>query len=572
VTLPSDIEPLLRAINDLADPKRRWLAANALARRVGADELIVFVRDAEIGRSLPAPGFPQTLEHGRIWNELVKRAIEETVAEGQIAAPGGELMHLQAIGLPDGTVLATHGTASDTVDLSLLEILLPMLGALFVAESAAQRAEAQAVLARQSAAQSSELAAKLDTTRADLQRALGVAETATRARDEFLAMVSHELRTPLTSITGWIQLLQQERNAPFVSEGLETIARSAHAQTRLIEDILDFSRINAGKLRLDVRPIEIVEVITAAVEVIRPAADAKGVRIDSVLDPNTGLISGDPDRLQQVVWNLLSNSVKFTERKGRVQIRLERVNSHCEFSVSDTGAGIEPDFLPYVFDRFSQADSTSTRSHGGLGLGLGIVRNLVELHGGTVQAFSPGLGKGATFVVRMPVILAHHLASATESNAATVVDSSDARSEVDLSGVSVLIVEDNEEARRLLTTILNRSGATVTPAENAATALTLLLSNRPDILISDIEMPGEDGYSLIRKIRLQELPSQRTPAIALTAYTRGGDRVRALAAGFQVHIAKPVDPAELVAAVKSLLTMSRGEATPADPSRVRGSS
>ncbi|MCU1244759.1 MAG: sensor hybrid histidine kinase, partial [Acidobacteria bacterium] len=394
--------------------------------------------------------------------------------------------------------------------------------------------------------------------------ALAVADTASRARDEFLATVSHELRTPLTSIIGWLELLREETDPLMRAEGMETIERNAHAQSRLVDDILDFSRINAGKLRLDIRPVELVEVIGRALDVTRPAAEGKEIRLDSVLDPSAGLVSGDPDRLQQVVWNLLSNAVKFTARGGHVQVRLERIDSHCEVTVSDTGEGIPPEFLPFVFDRFSQADSTSTRAHGGLGLGLGIVRQLVELHGGAVAAFSPGVGQGATFAIRLPLLIVHP----REGGDAGRVEPPPLRSAgrgvfadcADLSGISVLLVEDNDDARRLLLTILERCGAIVRSAEGAAAALRLLAAGPSDIIISDIEMPLEDGYSFIRKVRIHEAPSARTPAIALTAYTRSVDRVRALEAGFQAHMSKPVDPAELVAAVRSLLTTtSRGE-------------
>jgi signal transduction histidine kinase/ActR/RegA family two-component response regulator len=583
---------LLGSFAAMADPERRGAAARTLAREFGAEDLIIFVRDEAIGRSLPAPGFPQTLRGSSAWRNLVDRAIAAGTASTEAAS---------AIGLSDGTVAVLLGTpeparvtvgvggresgvgeegasrvtegvggresgvgeegaSSPTPDtrhptpLTELRTLLPLLGALFRAESISRRAEADSILARQAAAQSTELAAKLDVTRAELQRAVVVAENATRARDEFLASVSHELRTPLTSIIGWIQLLREETDPAQVAEGLETIDRNARAQSRLIEDILDFSRINAGKLRLEVRPIELADVIAAAVEVVRPAADAKGVALDAVLDPTSGLVSGDADRLQQVVWNLLANAVKFTPRGGRVQVRLDRVTSHSELTVSDTGEGISKEFLPFVFDRFSQADSTSSRKHGGLGLGLGIVRHLVELHGGTVQAFSAGLGNGATFVVRLPLIVAHHQTGVPD----VVEHGAAARAELgDLSGVSVLIAEDNDDARKLLTTIFQRCGATVEAAESVPAALRLLSAYRPDIIISDIEMPGEDGYSLIRKIRAQESRDGRIPAIALTAYTRTPDRVRALAAGFQMHMGKPVEPTELVAAVKSLLSTSR---------------
>ena len=548
----------LRAAVDLADPSRRLEAARTLAGRWGADELIVFVRDPVVGRSLPAPGFPQTLRGARTWRALIEDAIARGAADGMVDDASGESRAAFALGCPDGTAAVLVGEEIAEPARPLLRVLLPLFGALFRTEGQAARAQTESNMARQAAAQAASLAAKLDATRAELQHALSVAETASRARDEFLATVSHELRTPLTSIIGWIQLLRMERDEASLVEGLETIDRNARAQSRLIEDILDFSRINAGKLRLNVRALDFGDVLDAAIDVVRPAADAKAVRIERVLDSEAGLVSGDPDRLQQVAWNLLSNAVKFTPRGGRVQVRLERINSHCELTVSDTGEGIEPQFLPYVFDRFSQADSSSTRTHSGLGLGLGIVRHLVELHGGTVQAFSPGLGKGSTFAVRLPLLVAHQRGgdAIVESVELPAIRPTD-QEYANLSGISVLVVEDNDDARKLLQTILTRAGAVVEVAESAATALRILAGVWPDIVVSDIEMPGEDGYSLIRKIRLQEPPSRHVPAIALTAYTRSVDRVRALAAGFQTHMSKPVEPAELIATVKSLMAGQR---------------
>ena len=523
---------MLRGVGAMADAGRRAEAARALAAQLGANDLIVFVHDESIGRPLP---------DGPAWRELTERAIAEGRATATI---DGE--PVRAAGLEDGTVAVLIGGTPREDALELLRPLLPLFGALLRMEAKARRAEAESYVARQATAQSSN----------ELQRSLEVAETANRARDEFLATMSHELRTPLTSIIGWIQLLRAERDRALVAEGLDTIDRNARAQSRLIEDVLDFSRINAGKLRLEVRPIELVDVISSAIEVVRPAADAQGVKLDCVLDPNAGVVSADPDRLQQVVWNLLSNAVKFTPRDGRVQTRLERIGSFCELSVSDTGEGIAADFLPLVFDRFSQADAGSSRRHGGLGLGLGIVRHLVELHGGTVKAFSPGLGKGSTFIVRLPLLVAHHYdAPDVVKRAAAMPQRTPEHDELaDLGGVSVLIVEDNDDARRMLAAILQRAGASVETAENAAAAMQLLARGRPDIIISDIEMPGEDGYSLIRRIRAGEPAEYRIPAVALTAYARGVDRVRALAAGFQMHMAKPVEPAELVAAVRSLVT------------------
>jgi signal transduction histidine kinase/ActR/RegA family two-component response regulator len=551
---PEINEDFLRCVAEMAEPDRRADAARLLAAQVDADDLTVFVRDPDIGQSLPAPGFPQTLQGGREWRNLVEDAVRDGSADAAVKSADGQPTRARAIALPDGTVLAFLGMSDPIIDVPRVRILLPLLGALFRSELATRRAEAESALARKAAADAVELTGKLETTRGDLQRALMVAESASRARDEFLATVSHELRTPLTSMIGWIQVLRDEKNPQIVTEGLDTIDRNARAQSRLIEDILDFSRIDAGKVRLDVQPVDLSHVVDAALEVARPAADAKGVGLDRVLDPNAGPVAGDPDRLQQVIWNLLSNSVKFTSRGGRVQVRLERNASQAMLTISDTGEGIPESFLPHVFDRFSQADSTSTRTHGGLGLGLGIVRHLVSLHGGTVQAFSPGLGKGSSFVVRLP-LMATQPEGIASSEVATAARGGMRPDQ--LTGVSILIVEDNDDARRLLTTILKRSGAAVQPAESVSRALILLRASHPDIIISDIEMPGEDGYSLIRKVRLEESPSSRIPAIALTAYTQSADRVRALDAGFQTHMAKPVEPAELVATVKSLLATSR---------------
>ncbi len=553
----TEVDELIEAVRAavaLADPSQRDRAAKVFAKRWGADDLIVFIRDDAVGRSLPAPGFRQTLHGIREWRTLLEAAVARGSAAGTVQDERNEMRNAHAVGLPDGTTAVLIGGAIAEPVGSLLREMLPMLGALFRSEAIAARAAVESEMARHSAAQANLLAAKLDATRGDLQRALGVAESASRARDEFLATVSHELRTPLTSIIGWVQLLRHEHDRESLAEGLETIGRNARAQSRLIEDILDFSRIQAGKLRLNVRAINLADVVDAAVDVVRPAADAKDVRIELVLDSDAGQISGDPDRLQQVAWNLLSNAVKFTPRGGKVQIRLERVNSHCELTVSDTGEGISPSFLPFVFDRFSQADSSSTRAHAGLGLGLGIVRHLVELHGGRVQAFSPGVGCGSTFVVRLPLLIAHHrpvdpvVARTRQEGTGAVTEEY-----ADLTGISILIVEDNDDSRKLLQTILARSGARVAVAEDVPAAMQVLAAMTPDIIVSDIEMPGEDGYSFIRKLRLQEPQLARVPAIALTAYTRSVDRLRALAAGFQSHMSKPVDPPELVAAVRSLV-------------------
>ncbi|HEX8774503.1 MAG TPA: PAS domain S-box protein [Pyrinomonadaceae bacterium] len=381
------------------------------------------------------------------------------------------------------------------------------------------------------------------------------AQEANRTKDEFLATVSHELRTPLTAVLGWARILRSGGiDQATALRALETIERNARSQAQLVEDLLDVSRIITGKLRLDVRPVELKSVIDLSIEAIRPAAEAKGVRLQVVLDPMAGPISGDPDRLQQIIWNLLSNAVKFTPRDGRVQVRLERVRSHVEVTVSDTGMGIEPKFLPFVFERFRQADGTSTRQYGGLGLGLAIVRHLVELHGGQVRAASPGENQGSTFTVELP-LMAVQSESSEQEHAAIPTGENFAGLDITgiLDGLRVLVVDDEEDARVLIATILEQRGAKVLSVPSATEALETLPVLQPDVIISDIEMPYEDGYALIKKIReLDPKEGGRTPAAALTAYARTEDRMRALLAGFQIHLPKPVDPAELIAVVANL--------------------
>ncbi len=379
------------------------------------------------------------------------------------------------------------------------------------------------------------------------------AEVANRLKDEFLSTLSHELRTPLTAIIGWSNLLLQgDVETQKQQQALETIARNAKAQGQLIDDLLEVSRIITGKLRLEFSPCHLQPVIEAAVESVRPTAAAKAVRLQLLLEPRAGFVFGDPDRLQQVVWNLLSNAVKFTRRDGFVQVKFQRINSHVEISVSDSGEGIKPDFLPHVFDRFRQADGSTTRAHGGLGLGLAIVRHLVELHGGSVRAESAGQGQGATFIVRLPLMLTHdRRVSPTDESAdhnAEPVECSPT-----LAGLRVLIVDDEADARELVTAMLERYGADVRAAASTNEAFEVIESWKPSIIIADIGMRGEDGYALIRRLRsLSQESGGRTPAVALTAYARTEDRVRALSAGYQVHLAKPVDQTELAAAVASL--------------------
>jgi signal transduction histidine kinase len=380
------------------------------------------------------------------------------------------------------------------------------------------------------------------------------AEAANRIKDEFLATVSHELRTPLNAILGWVQLLQVSHyDEESTRRALATIERNARAQNQLIEDLLDVSRIISGKLRLDLRPVDLLVVVQAAIEVVRPTAENKGVRIQAILDPLPGPVSGDPGRLQQIVWNVLANAIKFTPKGGRVQVRLERVNSHVEIVVSDTGIGIKPEFKPYVFERFRQADASSSRSYGGLGLGLAIVRHLVDLHGGTVRAESAGEGQGATFVIGLPLTIVHApLESAPRVHPTASAGLSFTPSPV-LAGIRVLIVDDEPDARSLVAAILEQCNAAVTTASSAREALALLEQEAVDVVVSDIEMPGEDGYSFIRKMREREVEWQRwVPAVALTAYARAEDRHRAIVEGYQIHVPKPVEPAELVAVIANL--------------------
>jgi PAS domain S-box-containing protein len=381
------------------------------------------------------------------------------------------------------------------------------------------------------------------------------AQEANRMKDEFLATLSHELRTPLTAILGWSSMLRGgQLDAETARGALEAIERNAKSQRQIIEDLLDVSRIITGKLRLDVRTVESAALIDTAIAAVRPAAEAKSVRIQKVLNAGCGKMTGDPSRLQQVFWNLLSNAVKFTPKGGTVQITLQCTASHMEISVSDTGQGINQEFLPYVFDRFRQADSTTTRKHGGLGLGLAIVRHLVELHGGTVRAESAGTGQGATFTVALP--LTHEESSSvTEEPAAAL--KGDGQLTLDcperLDGLKILTVDDEADTRDLLRVALTKCGAEVKAAGSVAEALALFTESVPDVLISDIGMPDEDGYELIRKVR--ELPEELggiVPAVALTAYARAEDRLRVLRSGYQMHVAKPVELAELIAVVASL--------------------
>ena len=380
------------------------------------------------------------------------------------------------------------------------------------------------------------------------------ARAANRMKDEFLAVLSHELRTPLNAIVGYSRLLRGGMlSADKATRGLETLERNATWLTQIVEDILDVSRIVSGKIRLDVQPVELPVIVDNAVATIQPAADAKGVRIQAIVDPNVGPVSGDPGRLQQVVWNLVSNAVKFTPRNGRVQVRLERVSSNVEIVVGDTGVGIQPDFLPYVFERFRQAEAGTTRKTGGLGIGLAIVRHIVEMHGGTVDASSPGEGQGATFRVRLPVMIVHPEARDTPREHPRAEQRAPLTELGDLTGIHVAAIDDEEDALTLLRVVLEAAGAEVTTFNSPALAAEHIAEVKPHVLVVDLGMPEMDGFELISRIRKSPNPSVRhLPAAALTAFARSEDRTKALRSGFEMHLAKPVDPGELVAAVAML--------------------
>ncbi len=377
------------------------------------------------------------------------------------------------------------------------------------------------------------------------------AEIANRAKDEFLATLSHELRTPLTAILGWTRILQKEElDPPTCERGLEVIERNVRAQARLIEDVLDVSRIITGKMQLNVRRVAMREAIFAAIESVRPAAEARKIAIVPMVE-GPATIMGDGERLQQVVWNLLSNAIKFTPNGGRIEVRVRSGREMVDLEVADTGKGIAAEFLPYVFDRFRQADSSSTRAHGGLGIGLALVRHLVELHGGTVHARSEGEGKGSTFAIRLPIAGPSADTGDIAPVPAATVSRASSTGLPTLAGLSVLVVDDEADARDLIGVILRRRGAAVVAVASVAEALEAIDDLRPDVIVSDISMPGSDGYQLIREIRAREGAAD-IPAVALTAYARSQDRERALAAGFQLHLAKPVEPDDLIVAVAEL--------------------
>jgi signal transduction histidine kinase/CheY-like chemotaxis protein len=441
-----------------------------------------------------------------------------------------------------------YDTAFGTAARSIVEIVL-FVALLWWTANGLSRAERDIAAAHERYERDRELSLAAE------RAARAEAERAGRMKDEFLATLSHELRTPLNAILGWAQVLSKGAHGEEVRQGAATIERNARAQAQLIDDLLDMSRIISGKVRLEIQPIALEEVVDAALAVTRPAAEAKGIRLDKMLDPRAGVIRADPHRLQQVLWNLLSNAIKFSETGGQVTVRVERLDSHVALSVSDTGRGIAPEFLPYVFERFRQQDGSTTRRHGGLGLGLAIVKQLVELHGGKISVHSAGHGHGSSFTFVLPTPAAPPAPDSDEAERVLLAARPGvaAAEPPHLDGLKVLVVAAEPDAVNLVKRVLEAAHAVVTTATSAGEALERFAADRPDVLVSDISMPQQDGYALIRAIRHAERDSATmTPAVALTALARPEDRLRVLREGYQVHMAKPFDPAELTAVVASV--------------------
>jgi len=417
-----------------------------------------------------------------------------------------------------------------------------LVGTVTIVEDVSDRLASESVLRRQIEAQ---------------QLARGMAENALRAKDEFLSTLSHEIRTPLNAVLGWARILisRGEIDRTLLDRAVHVIERNATAQARMIDDMLDMARIAAGKLRLEMRPVDVVKVVLAAVDVVMPAAHAKRVALRTNLDPRTPNVMGDQDRLQQVIWNLLANALKFTEAGGSIDVRLSLNGRFTRIVVADTGHGISPEFLPHVFERFRQADASSSRRHGGLGVGLALVHDLIVLHGGSVLAQSEGEGKGAMFTIDLPTVAAQEIDAGIDGNGLQ------SRAMTSLDRVRVLLIDDDTDARELSQAVLEQCGARVKAVSSSAEAIASLLDTpralMPHVIVSDLGMPAQDGYQLIRQIRAIDSELGRIPAVAVTGYATADDVQRALTAGFQLHISKPMDPAAFVAAVADLARVDR---------------
>ncbi len=555
-----DYEATLRTVAELAVPLiADWCAVDVL----GAD--------GKLKRLAVAHVDPAKIEFARSFGERYPEDPDAPNSISQVIRTGRPVMMSS---IPDELLVAAARDAEHLQALRELGLTsyigVPLtangrtFGAmLFVTAESARPYDSDDLQFAQAVAERAALAV-------DNARAYSEVRAANRAKDEFLATLSHELRTPMNAIMGWGQMLQHGVVDPSrAAHAVDAIVRNAAAQGRLIEDLLDLSRIISGKLRLDVEVIDLGEVVSAALATMEPAAQAKGVRIQSLTDESGGRVYGDRQRLQQAVWNVLSNAVKFTPRGGRIQIHVLRINSHLEIVVSDTGEGIPADILPFVFDRFRQADSSSTRQHTGLGLGLAIVRHIIELHGGTVEAASDGPGMGSTFRLKLPLSVAKSVTTADSYSPAhpaapTITTGSlDVAALPDLAGMHLLVVEDDSDARDMVAYLLRQRNADVVVAASVEDALAAIEDRVPDVILSDIEMPGRDGFDLIRTVRARRPEEGGTvPAAALTAYSRSEDRAKSMLAGFDAHLSKPVDLAELFAVVVRLTSRRPRESSP----------
>lgn len=501
----------------------------------GAERIFGYTAEEMIGRSIMQLIPPDRQDEEREILARIRRGERMDHFETVRRAKSGDLLHVSITVSP---IKDSQGQ---------------VIGASKVARDITERKAAEAAL--NAALRDAEEANRERLQLLDSEReARSQAERANRMKDEFLATLSHELRTPLNAVLGWASIIRHGNiQGDELKQGLETIERNARSQAQIIDDLLDMSRIVSGKVRLDVQQIDLSTVLTDSLDTVRAAAQAKGVGLMATGPADPGSISGDPNRLRQIFWNLLTNAIKFTPKEGMIEVRLEHLHSHLAVSVSDTGEGIAPEFLPYIFDRFQQADASTTRRHGGLGLGLAIVKQLVELHGGTVSVKSPGLGLGTTFLVRLPLSM-----KPAEPDRDRLHPSIGARGalqlpEISLRDIHVLVVDDEADVRALLRRLIEMAGGTVSTAASAAEAMESIAHSLPHVLICDIGMPNEDGYSLIRRLRARpEFSPSALPAISLTAYARSEDRTKAIRSGFQNHLAKPVDPGELLAVVSSL--------------------
>jgi PAS domain S-box-containing protein len=501
----------------------------------GAERIFGYTAEEMIGTSIMRLIPPDRLE-------------EETEILSRIRR-GQRSDHFETVRLAkDGRRLNLSMTISPIMDASG-----HVIGASKVARDISERKKAEEALKK--AMEEAEAANRTRLQLLDSEReARSQAERASRTKDEFLATLSHELRTPLNAVLGWANILRHGNlQGEELKQGLDIIERNARVQAQFIEDLLDMSRIISGKVRLDMQWIELSAVLNESIETLRSTAQAKGVHLHVWLDPFARPIYGDSNRLQQVFWNLLNNAIKFTPKDGKVEVSLKHAGTEVQVSVIDTGEGISPEFLPHIFDRFQQGDASTTRRHGGLGLGLAIVRQLVELHGGNVRVHSDGLGKGATFSVRLPLTAVYSETEREGHSPEVTLRESPPMPEVSLADLQVLVVDDEIDARDLVKKLLEMAGAKVSTAGSAAEAMEHLLAGKPDVLVCDIGMQEEDGYSLIRRLRAIEKKEESiVPAIALSAYARSEDRTIAIRSGFQIHLAKPVEPAELLAVISSL--------------------